>query len=272
MRDTQRAMGRPAARGLFAHLYLNGLYWGLYNLTERPSAPFAAAHFGGKPEDYDARNGENLLEGDDRAWRELFALANAGVTNDAAFQAVAQRLDAPAFADFLLVNFYGANGDWDRASNWYAARRRNPPGLFHFFVWDGERTLEDAAADSLAFDDDQSPPRLFHKLRASAAFREIFAGRARTHCFHHGALTPDAAAERYRRWARVIEGAVIAESARWGDYRRDAHRYKTGPYELYTRDEHWRPEVDRLLTNFFPRRTEVLVRQLREAELMEKGE
>jgi len=44
--------------------------------------------------------------------------------------------------DFLIANFYGANADWDRASNWYAARRRNPPGKYQFFIWDGERTLE----------------------------------------------------------------------------------------------------------------------------------
>ncbi len=51
MRDTLRAMGHPSARGLFAHLYLNGLYWGLYNPTERPNASFAAAHFGGSAKD-----------------------------------------------------------------------------------------------------------------------------------------------------------------------------------------------------------------------------
>ena len=48
MRQTQRAMGQVSGYGNFVHLYLNGLYWGLYNATERPSAPFAAAHFGGK--------------------------------------------------------------------------------------------------------------------------------------------------------------------------------------------------------------------------------
>ena len=70
------AMGRPSARGLFVHLYVNGLYWGLYNPSERPSAPFVAAHLGGKPEDYDVRNGDHILEGDDAAWKKLMTLAN----------------------------------------------------------------------------------------------------------------------------------------------------------------------------------------------------
>lgn len=45
---------------MFVHLYVNGLYWGLYNPSERPSAPFVAAHLGGEPEDYDVRNGEHI--------------------------------------------------------------------------------------------------------------------------------------------------------------------------------------------------------------------
>lgn len=45
---------------------------------------------------------------------------------------------------------------------------------------------------------------------------------------------------------------MLAESARWGDYRRDVHPYKEGPYELYTRDTHWRPETQRLLQEYFP--------------------
>jgi len=64
---------------------------------------------------------------------------------------------------------------------------------------------------------------------------------------------------------------VIAESARWGDYRRDAHPYKTGPYELYTRDDHWRPEIDRLLKEYFPKRTEAVIKQFRETRLYPKG-
>ena len=98
-------------------------------------------------------------------------------------------------------------------------------------------------------------------------FRKLFAERARLHLTGDGALTPTAAAQRYRRWSDVLDAAVVAESARWGDYRRDVHPYKTGPYELYTREEHWRPEVKRLLENYFPRRTEAVLKQFREAGL-----
>ncbi|HTH47082.1 MAG TPA: CotH kinase family protein, partial [Candidatus Limnocylindria bacterium] len=47
MRATYAAMGHAAARDRFVHLYLNGLYWGIYDLCERPDEHFAAAHLGG---------------------------------------------------------------------------------------------------------------------------------------------------------------------------------------------------------------------------------
>lgn len=267
MRESYASMGQLSARGRFVHLYLNGLYWGLYNLVERPSAPFVAAHLGGKPGDYDSRNGENILEGDDRAWKRLFELANAGVTQQAEFESIASLLDVDAFIDFMILNLYGANGDWDRVSNWYAARNRKKSGKFIFMVWDGERTLERVDDNVLASDDDQSPLRLFQKLRASPEFRRRFAMRARTHLNASGALSPSASWSRYERWVRTLDGPMLAESARWGDYRRDVHPYKEGPYELYRRDEHWRREVHRLRTEYFPKRTERLIQQLAEAGL-----
>lgn len=268
MRDSQAELGHPAARGLFVHLYLNGLYWGIYNLTERPNEDFASDHFEGKPTDYDSRNAEKILSGDARAWEQLFSLANAGVTNTAAFQSVEALLHVPSFIDYMILNLYAANGDWDRHSNWYAARRHHPPGQFHFFAWDGERTIERLEDNTIAFDDDQSPSRLFHKLRQNAEFRRQFAGRVQRHLSGNGALTPTASAARFQKLADHLDTAIVAESARWGDYRRDAHPYKVGPYALYTRDDHWRPEVQRLLKEYFPKRTAAVLQQFRGAVII----
>jgi hypothetical protein len=267
MRETYAAMGQVSARGCFVHLYLNGLYWGVYNLVERPDEHFAEAHLGGKAKDYDVRNADKILSGDDVVWKRLFALANKGVTNRAQLEAVAQLLDVPAFCDYMLLNLYCANADWDAASNWYAARKRTVAGRFIFFVWDGERTLEEVADNRLKVDDDFSPTRLFQRLRACPEFRAEFAARTRRHLTGEGVLTPDQAVSRYRRLAESLDTAILAESARWGDYRRDVHQYKEGPYELYTRDVHWRPEVKRLLENYFPQRTSAFLEQLKVAQL-----
>ncbi|MCX6928044.1 MAG: CotH kinase family protein [Verrucomicrobia bacterium] len=259
MRRTLLAMGYPSARGRFVHVYLNGLYWGLYNLCERPSAPFVAANEGGSKEDYDSMKAMKILSGDKNAWSKLMAVANAGLAQEDHYRAFQELVDLPELTDYLILNFYGGNADWDRSSNWYAARRRKPAGKFQFFVWDGERTLEGVDVNSMAFDDDESPPRLFHKLSENEEYRLFFADRVQRLLFDDGPLTPELATKRYQVLATGIEKAVVAESARWGNYRRDLHPYKVGPYEFYKPDVHWKPEVTRLLTQYFAQRPVVAV-------------
>jgi hypothetical protein len=124
--------------------------------------------------------------------------------------------------------------------------------------------VEDSRLD---VNDDFSPTRLFQKLRGSTEFRAEFARCARRHLTGEGALTATQTGARYRRLVGLLDTAILAESARWGDYRRDVHPYKEGPYELYTRDAHWRPEVKRLLEDYFAKRTPVFIAQLKAAQL-----
>jgi hypothetical protein len=266
-RDSLLAMGYPSARGRFVHLYLNGLYWGMYNLCERPSASFVAANEGGSRNDYDSMNAEKSLSGDKAVWNKMMALANSGLSDDRKYEEIQAYLDLPELVDYLILNYYGGNADWDRASNWYAARRRTPAGKYQFFVWDGERTLEGLGVNGMDFDDDESPSRIFHKLSENAEFRVFFGDRVQRLLFNGGPLTPEPAARRYQSLVSQIETAIVAESARWGSYRRDVHQYKVGPFEAYTPNGNWRPEVNRIMTEYFPQRPAAVLNQFRQRGL-----
>ncbi|HUT13679.1 MAG TPA: lamin tail domain-containing protein, partial [Thermoguttaceae bacterium] len=63
-RDLQFAMGQRSAHGRYVHLYLNGIYWGIYNLGERPAAPFMETYYGGDEDDYDVLNSGSPIDGD----------------------------------------------------------------------------------------------------------------------------------------------------------------------------------------------------------------
>ena len=52
-RDMQREMGEPYTRSRYYHLYLNGVYWGLYQTQERGDEDFAESYLGGDADDYD---------------------------------------------------------------------------------------------------------------------------------------------------------------------------------------------------------------------------
>ena len=268
MRRSMLAMGYPSARGSFVNLYLNGLYWGLYNLCENPDTSLLTA---GEQTDsaweFDTRKADKIESGDQVAWTQMMALANSGMSDQLRYEEIGQYLDLPELADYLILNFYAGNSDWDRSANWFAGRPRIPSGRFRFLVWDAERTLEDLEADTLDFDDDESPPRLFHKLSENPAFRRLFSARVQRLLFDNGPLTPETSAERYRTLANSVAKALAAEAARWGTYRRDVHPYKTGPYEGYTVEGHWQPEVDRILTRYFPQRRSVLLNQFLERGL-----
>ncbi len=267
MRRSMLAMGHPSARGIFVHLYLNGLYWGLYNLCEPPDESLFADNGDISGAKFDVRKAGKTESGDEIAWTQMMNLANAGLTGERNYEELGQLLDLPEFVDYLILNSYAGNSDWDRTANWVAARPRIPGGRFQFLVWDAERTLEDLDADTLDFDDEDSPPRLFHQLCENAAFRKLFAGRSRQLLSENGPLSPENCTKRYRTLADTVGKAMSAEAARWGTYRRDVHQYKSGPFEGYTVEGHWRPEVDRILNEYFPQRRDLLLNQLRERGL-----
>ena len=258
-RDTQTAMGRLTTRQRYLHLYINGLYWGLYHIFERPSAPFLAAHLGGEREDYDALNLGEPVDGDITAWNTMHRLGAAGVEDPAAYDAVLEYLDAPNLLDFLLINFYSGNVDWDH-NNWYAGRRRAPGAGYKFFVWDAERTYWDIQSNRVTLNNASRPTGLHTRLRANADYAMLFADRIQKHFFGDGVLTPESAESRWLERAREIELPLAAETARWGDAKR--------PTRPYTAAREWRAELEFLQRAWFPRRTEITLGQLRAARAL----
>ncbi|MEL6820384.1 MAG: lamin tail domain-containing protein, partial [Calditrichota bacterium] len=64
-RDTRIEMSGHGSHGNFAHVYINGIYWGLYNPVERPDHHFSAEYFGGDSEDWYAHSHSGSASGDD---------------------------------------------------------------------------------------------------------------------------------------------------------------------------------------------------------------
>jgi hypothetical protein len=170
-------------------------------------------------------------------------------------------------ADYMLLNFYGGNWDWDH-HNWVAMRNRiNPGSGFRFFCWDEEHMVETVDANILSENNTNCPSRVFQQLLKNESFKRLFADRVQKFCYNDGALTPSSAAARWIERAGQIDMAVTAESARWGDYRRDVHPWQTPPYDLYTRETHWIPELNFMLSTYFPGRTDAFIASLRSAGL-----
>jgi hypothetical protein len=271
VKDTWRAMGQPGSHTRYFHLYINGLYWGIYDFGERIDAEFAASYLGGEGADYDAivSKPTEALDGDIAAYNAMVnVIRNRDLRVLSNYLTVLDHLDVPNFCDYMLLNFYGGNQDWGRDSNWNAVRRRSPDGRFKYISWDGEQLIVNVNDNRVSNVD--VPGDLHTSLINSPEYRLAFADRAHKHLFNGGALTTNEASARWQKRASEVDLPVIAESARWGDYRRDVHQYQNPPYILYTRNTgttNWMAEINRLRTSYFPQRGNIFLQQLRNAGL-----
>ena len=260
-RDTQRAMGKLSSHGNYVHLYLNGLYWGLYNPSERPDTGFLSAYYGGEKEDWDAMNKGEVIDGDRTAWNTMMAIAEAGLSSQSAYEEIQECLDVESLITYIILNHYIGNTDWS-TKNWYVGRLREPGAGYKFFSWDAEISMFDVWENNTGDDHPDSAQRLFQKLRDNAEFRVLFADHVHRHTFNGGVLTPNPCIERYSQRVDEIYTAIIGESARWGDNRMETHGGLP-----YTRDDDWIPSVNYILDDFMPYRTDILLDQYRAIDL-----
>ena len=263
-KETLRDMGGIASYNRFCHLFINGLYWGTYDFTEQPTDSFAQNYFGGAKEDFDIFDQGTLRSGTEKAFLLLLQLCN--LEKDGNFELVSRLLDIPEFIDYTLLHFFGCHQDWQQRKNWYAVRQRNPAGKFRFVPWDGENILLDVDQDRTRFGD--TPAGIHEKLVRSADYRLAFADRVFKHLVAPGgALSSERNIARWKKWRELLDKPIVAESVRWGDYRRDVHPFSDGAFTLYTRESHWLPEMDRIENEYFPKRSEIMLKHLRAAGL-----
>jgi hypothetical protein len=276
MRDTQLAMGHPSPHGFYVNLYLNGLYWGLYNLAERPGDAYAAAYSGGRKSEYDVVgefNGE-LRAGKRDAWDQLLAFAlrapnepdlywqmqglNPDGTRNPKFPVL---LDIDNLIDYMALHIYAPAVDWPNR-NWWAARRRGPESTgFKFFVWDQEvaidrldRTMAWANNKKFAEVDERgTPAQIYDRLRRLPAFRKRFSERLQKHLFDRGVLTVESCRARWAVRAAEIDHAIVGESARWGDaWQKPAYTRERDWLRIsdFTQNVYWPGNYPRALERF----------------------
>lgn len=181
-------------------------------------------------------------------------------------------MDLPNLIDYMLIIFYGGNLDApisnflenDRPNNFYGVRDRLGQEGFRFFVHDAEHTLLDlnqnrigpftAGNSSVLY---SNPQWVFQKLQANAEFRLQVADHVHRHFLNQGVLTPLRARQMFTNRTAQIDRAVVGESARWGDAKREPP---------FTRVD-WLNAVNNVLNNYLPQRSGVVLNQLRTAGL-----
>ncbi len=234
VRDSFIAMGRDdGGHGKYVHLYLNGLYWGVYNLHQRTDEAHFVAYAGGDEEGVEAYNPGSTASASFSAMRNVVA--------NGTWDQVRQVLDVENYCDFYTIQHFARNDDLQGNGNWRAAGGGTSGAKWRFYPWDSERVLEDVSATGpLARTEDGVG--LINDLVDFEEFRVLLADRLQKHLFNGGALDTNRNRARFQKWVDVLDKAIIAESARWGDDRKEPP---------YNRDDDWAPAVNNIITGFF---------------------
>ena len=255
--DLQNASGGTAPHGRHMHVYIAGYYWGIQMVHERPDDNFAATYLGGENNDYDVvkHDGGNVVQGTANNYSSLIKILDENLQNRANYKAAAAVIDLRDFARYMIVNYFVGNDDWDR-HNWYASfKHAEPTGKWRFHSWDAEHVLKDLTRDSTSTQNSGKPTGFQHRLATSPDYRLLFADEVHRLMANGGPLTPENAVAHYNQRIAIIDQAIRAESARWGDNKR--------PGNPYLRGEEWLDELDNLRTQYFPNRTGRVINQFR---------
>ena len=224
------------------------------------------------------------------AWERLWNIANQGLkSNESYFKMLGKNadgtknteyeclLDVDNLIDYMLVIFYGGNYDapvsaWGQnfgPNNWYGIRHRKKSDGFRFFIWDAEHTFRDVREDRTGpFPagnnySTSNPQWIWQQCLENEEFRIRVGDRIQKHFYNNGVLTPSSVINRFRARTKEIEMSVVCESARWGDSRYTPSGGKSSSDRApRNRDDDWIHEINRLLNEYFPVRSEIVLSQL----------
>jgi hypothetical protein len=302
-RDTQRDMNQPYTRSRYYHLYLNGMYWGIYQTQERSEARYASDYFGGKSEDYDVikvnSDGYQVeaTDGNISSWQRIYSMCSNGFENNEDYFSLEGKnaqgkpmpnaevmVDIDNLIDYMLTIFYSGNFDAPTSSfmsnkgpnNFYAIDNRNDKSKgFVFFNHDGEHAMfVDQAWPGVGLSE--------NRVNIGDIAGDYQMTVSSLYGFHpqwlHYKLSSN---PEYRmRFADraalyLANNGVLTNDKSWSRMRtrKDqidmaiiAESVRWGDAQNgtpYTKDDNWLPQVDQLENSFFPARTNIVINQLR---------
>lgn len=178
--DVESLATRPAV------LFLNGEYWGIYTVCERPDAHYIEDHFGFNDEEINMIgnwHGENE-NGDNSAFLQMMSwLEDADLSEDANYDYLCSLIDINCFIDYYCLELFIANSDWPvNNMRCYQFRDRK----WRWIFYDGDNGLQEMDFDVFenatstqnpGWPNDLKSTLMFRKLLENLGFRERFQAR-----------------------------------------------------------------------------------------------
>lgn len=241
-----------ALHGTFVHLYINGVYWGVYNPTERGTDNFASKYYDGKKSNWDAIKGGEARSGNDTIWNEMNTFANTqDFTIQANYDSIQKLVEIEQFTDYVLLTNFAPHGNHDAiADNSFATRHRNREDGFRFWIWN----TEEPPSSANIFNTGAGPfENIYSALFTNDDYKILLADRFQCNCFDEGNLTPTKTIAAYEEIYNAVELAFIAEAARWA---------------TATEYVNFQNKATDIINNFLPNRTSATINNYTTAGLL----
>ncbi|MDC0258546.1 CotH kinase family protein, partial [bacterium] len=266
------------------HIYINGVYWGLYNVVERPDSSFAESYIEGADRDlWEGQNSGSAINDASNLsnWNNLrnavgnITSAGSNAARDAAFlkacgfnpDGTRNSLypiwcDPSNNADYFITNWYGGNSDWPNKNYYGGIDTQSTRSGFKYFMWDSEWSLFLRSSTNYnRITDYRGIAAANNALQDSPEFRLRFADRAHRALFNDGPLTPTNARRLYDEVTAQHRSILNPEAARWGDQHGGNRNISD-----------WEGEYNRIVNSWFPVRDKLFLDSLRSSDLYPRVE
>jgi hypothetical protein len=171
-------------------VFINGTYWGIYNIRARWDEQWFFEHYGVDNGEYDHlgyghfTSGNTTLganHGDTADWRELLTFIDDNdITDPAVWAFVEAQVDIDSFIDFVVTESFENNSSWSHNREFWRAHA--PGSKWRWFLPDMDRTYSLSDVEDNRFDDILKDDQFLDRIKANPAFEARLAQRFAAHC------------------------------------------------------------------------------------------
>ncbi len=174
--------------------FINGQYWGLYNLREKKGKDFLKSNY----PDIDTKNIDIIVNGNEikdgsmddyNALKAYLATHHYNLSDTSLYDTVAAQVDIDSFIDYMSFMIYSANDDW-LASNHRCWKEKKAGAKWRWMLDDLDMAYKDWNVNTNYFEiakgNDQSHntqllmTQLFKSLNTNSNFKQKFKNRFNT--------------------------------------------------------------------------------------------
>lgn len=217
--------------------YLNGEYWGMYNIREKTNEHFLASKHGLDPDEITILESNNeVVQGDNEEYTELLAyVENTDLSIDENFDYVEEQVDLANYLVYQVTQIYINNSDWPVHNIKYW---KHPNGKWKWILfdldfgfgpwWQTNSFWENALFRALDPEEDHYPnpawsTMLFRQMTENLGFRNQFINRYADEL--NTRFLPENVISHFNELSNNIQSEVDDHYTRWDAFSIDQEYY-----------------------------------------------